>query len=223
MERSCTWSVISNNCWGAGFYQDAGYSYNTPFVGLWLHPDDYLSLLEDFRAIMSSPIEIASSSKRFGNTPYPVGMLRGGIEVQFLHYRDADHAKQTWERRTARLPVADDNLFVKICDRDGMSEAHLERFDTLAFRNKVGFVKRGKFDGAKYPWLVEIDGSGDTVPDGVRLWRVTRALREFDPYQWVGETRPKHGARSALWRGPPRTKRRNPLAGAYRKLMCFVN
>ena len=45
-------SIISNNCWGSEYYKEQKIEYNTPFVGLFVEPDDYLALLANFRVAL---------------------------------------------------------------------------------------------------------------------------------------------------------------------------
>ena len=182
-----SWAVISNNCWGAGIYQDLKIGYNTPFVGLFLYAQDYIALLQDFRHVMAMPLEIRRS--RFGDRKYPVGAL-GDIEIHFLHYATGDEAITKWTARTARLPKDDNALFIKICDRDGFREAHLAAFDNLPFRNKIGFVKQGRFPVYQYPWAVEIETPGETVKSGDELWRTTRDCTVFNAWTWLSISPP---------------------------------
>jgi uncharacterized protein (DUF1919 family) len=183
------WGIISNNCWGGPLYEELGCRYNTPTVGLWFYADDYLKLLQDFRNLIQKPLRFLPQSPH-GHSGYPVAVLDGGdIEIQFLHYSSEAEAHEKWARRVSRLPADDDDLFIKICDRDGFDHQHLELFNSLPFRNKIGFMKRGRFDVSGYHWAVEIDCEEPTVPDGIQLWRMTKQFSRFDCYAWVGQQR----------------------------------
>jgi uncharacterized protein (DUF1919 family) len=168
-------SIVSNNCWGAGLYEEARRPYDTPTVGLYFHADDYIRFLRNLRVCTAQELRFSSLAPI-----YPIGVLDtsdGDVEIHFLHYATEDAAYGAWTRRTPRLPKSDDDLLVKICDRDGFEERHLELFDALPYRNKIGFARRGRFPTAsRYSWLTEIDESenGLTVPNGVRLWELTR-------------------------------------------------
>lgn len=169
-----TFTVVSNNCWGAHLYPRLGVEYRTPFVGLFLYPDCYLRLLGRLRWYLGQSLEFRPRS-RYPDVPagpaYPVGCLGGDVEVHFLHYRSAD-----------------DRLFVKFCDRSGCTPEHLAAFDRLPFRNKVCFVSVPA-PGVRSAVLVPPDATG-TVPDGGRLTHVSLAY--FDAAGWLrgGSTRP---------------------------------
>ncbi len=182
------WAIISNNCWGAGLYQELDIKYNTPTVGLWFQADDYISLLQNFRSTISKPLQFIENS-RFGTKTHPVGLLGENIEVQFLHYSSQEEATRKWTSRTARLPVNDDDLYIKICDRDGLEQRHLDAFARLSFKHKVGFFKRGRFNILDYPWAVEVDSACPTVDDGVALWHQIRREGLFDASSWVTSQR----------------------------------
>jgi uncharacterized protein (DUF1919 family) len=178
------WAIVSNNCWGADLYQEAGLEYNTPTVGLWIHADDYIALLSDFRTLMASPLRFTQQS-RHGPKPHPVGVLGDGVEVQFQHYESEDEALRKWTARAARLPASDDDLYIKVCDRDGFDQGRLDAFARLPFAHKVGFFKRGRFDVSGLPWAIEVESSYPTVDDGLRLWRQVRDEGIFDAGAWV--------------------------------------
>ena len=187
MSTPPNWAIVSNNCWGAGLYQERRLRYNTPFVGLFLYPDDYVMLLQNFRALMSQQVSFREGS-RLGPRSYPVGVLGGEVEIQFMHYQGQDEALRKWSARAARLPVDDDALYFKACDREGFAPAHLAAFGALPFRNKVAFVKKGRFDVADCPWAVEVPTTSGAVPDGDKLWAATRSGAMFNAYDWVGRT-----------------------------------
>lgn len=161
------WAVLSNNCWGAELYRELALSYNTPTVGLWFTADDYLTFLQNLRTCLDTPLAFEPNA-----IDHPIGRL-GDVHIQFRHYRSEKEAFNKWTSRSSRLPKNDDDLYVKICDRDGFSEHHLQMFDALPFRNKIAFLKRGRFDVSAYSWAVEIDTDEDTVPDGLQLWKQT--------------------------------------------------
>src|SRR5690242_17800928 len=102
------WAIVSNNCWGSNLYQERQLQYNAPFVGLWLFPADYLRLLQNFRECVIRPLDFYRGPDRPGD--YPVGML-GDVQVNFMHYKTEQDAREKWERRVARLPASDDDLF----------------------------------------------------------------------------------------------------------------
>ncbi|PZW46621.1 uncharacterized protein DUF1919 [Humitalea rosea] len=120
-------------------------------------------------------------------------MIGDDIEIQFLHSPNEEDARRKWTERSRRLPENDAQLYVEIRDRDGFEARHLRAFAALPFKNKVAFLKRGRFDVVACPWAVEIDCPGGFVPDGVSLWEQTKALPHFDPEAWI---RPTQGCSS---------------------------
>lgn len=178
------WSIISNNCWGANCYQELKIKYNTPTVGLWFEIDDYIEFLSDFRTIIKEPLNFVNSGLD-GAKLYPIATLSNNIRIHFLHYESVDEARRKWEARVGRLPLSDDDLFVKICDRDGFEQRHLDAFARLPFIHKVGFFKRGRFDVSSYTWAIEVNSPYDVVADGVALWHQVRRERIFDAYSWL--------------------------------------
>lgn len=140
--RTTAFGIIANNCWGGEIYKYFDLPFNTPFIGLFLYPDCFLTLLENWKHIDIQEITLGHSSK-YHEAPlsYPVGLLAKGIEIHFLHYKTVEEAESKWKRRAARLIQISnpDHLFVRFCDRDGATDSHFKRFAALPFSHKISF------------------------------------------------------------------------------------
>lgn len=184
--RGKSFALVSNNCWGYELYGALGREYNTPFVGLFVPPDSYLRLLENFDDCLNAKLEFADAKVAAVAARYPVGLLGAGVEIHFLHYASADEARAKWERRTARLRIAraaDVPLAFKLCDRDGCTSEHLARFHALPFGRKVS-IGVCAFDSPNHLCRPELkDPSGDFVVDGVKLY--AQRYRCFDVAEWI--------------------------------------
>jgi len=137
---STDFGIVANNCWGGEIYKYYDLPFNTPFIGLFLYPDCYLRLLENWDQINLQEIILGNQSRYIeGQVAYPVGMLDHNIEIHFLHYHSLEEAESKWKRRAERLRKFEskERLFVKFCDRDGATEAHFERFHQLPFPHKI--------------------------------------------------------------------------------------
>jgi len=130
----------------------------TPTVGLFIMPTDYLVFLENLSLFLSSEAKLSfikpsdskwlsflANQKSFGT--YPVGVLQISknsapiqIELFFMHYSTASEAKEKWERRTQRVNW--DRLLIKFDDQNGCTLKEIEEFDKLPYRNKVFFSSR---------------------------------------------------------------------------------
>jgi uncharacterized protein (DUF1919 family) len=123
-------TVISNNCLGAsGIYQKYSLQYTTPTVGLWFYSKDYIRFIENLKYYLNQPIEFKNES-----SGYPIGVLGGDVEIQFMHYKSAEEAKQKWQRRSQRVNF--DNLFLIYSDKYGFKEEYLRRFERMPIDNK---------------------------------------------------------------------------------------
>ena len=187
--RGRRFSVISCNCWGAEIYRDLGMPYLTPFVGLYILPDDYLALLENYPAMLSSPLEFTVPRKNDSGRGYPVGLLDGRIEIHFVHYEDEAEARDKWERRCARLVRDLDSTFFMICDRDGCTGEHLERFERLPFSNKVAFVAHPMAGLAHAVVVPPRDVNASEVEEGPILYRQCHGY--FSMANWLNAATPR--------------------------------
>lgn len=130
--RNRSVSIVSNDCYSSFMYQWYDMPFNSPFVGLFILPDDYLSLLEHPERL-GAPIDITAEGH-----DYPVGTLPTGERIHFLHYHTAEEAHDKWTRRLARLDW--DNCIVKFSENNGCSPEHIRRFSRLPYRDKVVFT-----------------------------------------------------------------------------------
>lgn len=138
-------SIISNDCWSSFMYQFYGMTFNSPFAGIFIMPDDYLTMLTDPSVLADDPQMTTSDHSRHRAAlahlhTYPLGILPGGIEIHFLHHPDPDAALDKWRRRVKRIDW--DHAIIKFSENNGCTAEHLRRFDTLPFEHKVAFTCR---------------------------------------------------------------------------------
>lgn len=130
-------TVISANCVGAFILHDLNEPFNSPFVNLYLSPNDFVRYLQNIEFYQQQSLTFIQSEK-----PYPVAKL-ADLKVHFMHYRNSQEAQQKWLARSARMNL--DNLFIMMTDKDdaqGIAYEDLAAFDQLPFKNKVVFTRK---------------------------------------------------------------------------------
>jgi uncharacterized protein (DUF1919 family) len=198
--RRLNFSIVSNNCWGGHIHQIIGDEYRSPFVGLYLAPECYLNMLQDFQATVRRPLKFAKYSRhdyinqmRAGKKDHtPIGQLGDDIELQFVHYQTEAEAEEKWNRRLKRMVSDENRIFFKFCDRDGCTPEQLATFDMLPFRNKVCFVSRKKHSVKCGVWIPS--STDDNVPDG-------RILGGISPHYFDGADWLNGGSGKTHWPG----------------------
>jgi uncharacterized protein (DUF1919 family) len=194
---STPFAIVSNNCWGAHFYQQLSLPYSTPFVGLFLRPACYLTLLGDFDRIVHGELKFVEQSRyadinakreKADHGKHPIAILGDAVEVNFLHEKTEAEARDKWQRRVARMPGDPARRFYKFCDFDRPSEEQLRVFDALPLAHKVMFV--AKPPAAKS--AIVVPSTDDRVPDGMALQ--TACLPYFDHAAWLAGRDPRPGA-----------------------------
>jgi uncharacterized protein (DUF1919 family) len=144
--RNMSFSIISNDCVGAGIYQKLGLQYTTPTIGLFFFSDDYIRFLENFEHYIRQQVIFIESSKHpeanelCRRNHYPIGVLDSDVEVQFLHYESEEEAVEKWNRRKERIYF--ENLFFIYSDKDNFKEEYLDRYEKLPFKNKIFFSSK---------------------------------------------------------------------------------
>lgn len=175
--KNKSFTIISNDCWGAEVYKETNIPYLTPFVGLMLMAPCYIKLLQNIDILKTEKLKFISKSKYPLNISkkYPIGLLND-IEIHFLHYKDEEEAKIKWERRSKRINW--NNLFIKFDgEKDFCTPELIKLFDELPYPNKVCFVKNN---------LENINSAitiSDWNPDGKLMYRFCQ--KDFDVIRWL--------------------------------------
>ncbi|MBE8724537.1 DUF1919 domain-containing protein [Flavobacterium hungaricum] len=178
--------IISNNCWGAEIYIERQIEYNSPFVGLFIPPLQFVKMANNLpeylrqELVFKQETQFKEYEELYLKEKYPLALL-GDIEIHFLHYKDEKEALSKWKRRLKRMPEDASNWFVKACDRE-INE--WPKFITLwnSIRYKKVFFSAKKRTGINY--LISITESYDNyVTDGKSLYLLSKDY--FDVDNWI--------------------------------------
>jgi len=126
-------SIIASTCNGGVIYHDLGLQYRSPFINLWIKPDDFIKLLSDLRGYLTYDLRFI----REEGISYPVAVLKD-IHIYFQHYKTEEEAESCWKRRVKRMEY--DNVAVFFTDRDGCTYENLKNFDNSPYERKVVFT-----------------------------------------------------------------------------------
>lgn len=141
-------TIISNNCWGGTIYETYGLPKQSPTVGMFIMPDDYLKLISNLQHYIAAPLLFIQPEKskwapELRNKPnwgsYLIGRIND-VELHMLHYHDEITARQKWESRVKR--INHNRLIFKFNDQNGATEAHFKAFDALNLDHKILFSVR---------------------------------------------------------------------------------
>lgn len=159
-------TIISNNCWGTFVYKKFGLEYGSPFVNLVVFAPDYIDLLENFSLELMRQLSFTTheNSKykdeliRLGlyEQEYPIGILDGRYELHFIHYHSERDAREKWLKRVERMNLK--RIIVKFSDGDLFEESMAERFENLAFKNKIAFVAKEFSESPSFVTLEKFRG-----------------------------------------------------------------
>jgi uncharacterized protein (DUF1919 family) len=178
--------IISNNCWGAEFYIDRNIKYNSPFVGLFIPPSQFVKMVNNLQEYLKLDLVFIKKTKfkeyeeLHLKEKYPIALL-GDIEIHFLHYNDENEAVTKWNRRLNRMPQDTSNWFVKGCDVEIFNWVeYADLWNSIRY-NKVFFSakKRNEIDN-----LIHIvESFNDYVTDGKALYKLSKDY--FDIDKWI--------------------------------------
>lgn len=173
--------IIANNCWGAEVYKRYNKPFNTPIIGLYFYPEDYLNFISDLRKNLTTEVSFIKESRNIQNQKHPVGVIND-IEVHFLHYDSEEEAYDKWTRRCKRVPEDISKLHFKFDDRDGATPEHIQRFHSMKHPLSICFTKDD------YPELpnnlrIPMSGSEPNVMDGYDQFYVADNYFSLD--DWI--------------------------------------
>lgn len=151
-------TIISNNCWGGMIYESYNLPKNSPTVGLYFMPSDYIKFVKNIKQYVNSDLEFISlenskwkdyiqkNDSKAGK--YPIGRIKD-IEIFFLHYHSEIEALEKWKRRCKRINW--NKIIYKFNDQNGCTENDVEAFSKIDNENKIFFtVKDWNIDKSKY-------------------------------------------------------------------------
>lgn len=165
-------TIISNNCWAGHVYRRYGINYNTPTVGMYFFPEEYLKFISNLKENVNLPMKFipAFQSRHYqrlqelNQTNVPIAVLGDDIEIVMLHYHSEKEVIEKWNRRKARINW--NHLLVKNTMQNGMTEEQVRRYDALPFAHKIIFVPY-KMDGVKSAIWYKSDCKSDRVLDDI--------------------------------------------------------
>ena len=142
-------SIISSNCFAGRIMQDLNMQYNSPTLGLYFFADDYMEFLSNLKYYLTEAklVFLDQSRHPLANERrakwlhwYPIGLLGGKVEIQFLHYHTEHEAADKWYRRAQRVNF--DKLLVIGMEQNLTTLDHIKFFDTLPFKDKIFFSSK---------------------------------------------------------------------------------
>lgn len=180
--RNNTPSLISSNCNGAFILHDLNLQFRSPFVNLWMWPEDYIRFLRNMEYYLACELTFIDEN----DVSYPVGRLED-IKIYFQHYQSEQEAKAKWDERRKRIDL--ENLFILFSDRDGCTYEDLKEFDSLPYKNKVVFTNKQYPDIASAFYIKGYESKTcvGACYEYVNKFSGKRIYDQFDYVAWFNE------------------------------------
>lgn len=159
--REDTPSVVCNNCFGGVMLHHLGCRFCSPFVNLFLVPDEFVRLVENWEEAVAAGLGNVSEVKDSG-MPYPVGRIDSvGSRIFFNHDTDFNVARDKWRERVER--IRPDRTIFMFTAAMGDVES-LRRFDQSRVGGKIAFASE-TFATLDLPSLLTVKGWRDDDPE----------------------------------------------------------
>ena len=140
-------SIFSQNCIGGLVMNELNMQFMSPLVNCYMDMPDFVSFCENMDHYLNVlPTEIKQNERT-----YPVCILED-LKIYAVHYKTGEEFAEAWRRRSQR--VNKDKIFLIMTDRDGFSEALLDRIEALPYK-KVLF---SHIDYSNYEFVHKIPG-----------------------------------------------------------------
>lgn len=175
-------SLIASNCNGAMILHDLNMRFNSPFVDLWIKPQDFIKMCQNLSDYMNLDLQFTIEE----GIDYPIGFLKD-IKIYFQHYKTDKEAEYKWNERKPRINY--DNIFILFTDRDGCTKQDLIDFDNLKYKNKAVFVHKPHPDinSAVYIRGFEQNDSVGMCMDYKGRFSLKRYYDDFDYVNWFNK------------------------------------
>lgn len=122
-------TFLASNCTAGIIYHRLGMKFLSPTINMFIWQDDFLKFVLDLPHYLGCELQFIETEE-----PYPVAML-DDIKLYFNHYKTAEEAREKWEDRKKRMHM--DNLYILMCDRDGITEDDMRKLEQVDCKNKV--------------------------------------------------------------------------------------
>ncbi|WP_044976733.1 DUF1919 domain-containing protein [Ruminococcus sp. HUN007] len=126
-------TLVCSNCTGGFLYHWLKLEFCSPFINLYLTPNDFITMLEDFDNFLEYGIKEVKNSEY----DYPLGIGLHDELIHFMHYNSFENAIDAWNRRMHRF---DKNNMGIMLTNFGEDIELLKRFEQLPYKNKVCFT-----------------------------------------------------------------------------------
>lgn len=170
-EKFC---IISDDCWGGQIYRQYELPYNTPTVGLYVEPTEYITFFTNLHkpdACDMTFIQVEGITFPVAKTPYAT--------LFFVHYKSETEARETFVRRYKRIDW--DNLVVKIdFGKKEYTQEHIDRWNKLRIKRSVALYPPTKTKGDIWKgvcirnWLSNGAGQFDNTRRYVNIFSILR-------------------------------------------------
>lgn len=125
-------TIFANQCFGGLAYHNLDLPFTSPFINMFLLPEDYFKFLETPRKyINATPYFSHMQLEIHTNKLFPVARC-DDILLYFNHSSNIEEALTCWNRRKARIDW--DNILISFAS---ICEADIERFEHIPYKKKV--------------------------------------------------------------------------------------
>lgn len=159
-------TIISNNCWGGICYEYYGLPKLSPTVGLYFYADEYIRFISNLEKYLTTELKFIDvieskyckelTAKK--QTQIPIGLL-DDVEIVFLHAKDANNAKDKWQRRVERVNW--NNMIYKFSYMNNCTLDHVREFENICSKRGGKHFAFVPYDFPEYKNAIVIEAEAD--------------------------------------------------------------
>lgn len=178
-------TFLASNCTAGIIYHRLGMKFLSPTINMFIWQDDFLKFVLDLPHYLGQELRFIETEE-----DYPVAML-DDIKLYFNHYKTEEDAREKWEERKQRINM--DNLFILMCDRDGITEEDMHKLEQVKCRNRVVLTAKDHPDvecAFQLPEYAQEDYVGYYLGKNA-ITDKTVVEKHFDFVKWLNGETPK--------------------------------
>ncbi len=177
-------SLFCGNCMGGMIYHDLGLEFKSPTINLMMLQPQFSKFMLNLNKYINEPLKFIEQE----NSVCPIAQYDDGIKIYFTHYDNKEIAEKKWFDRINRIDY--DNMFVVLCERDGLCYEDMVELGKLNVKGLVIFTAK-EYD---LPYTLQIKKYKDQEAVGNMLSRtIWNDSREYEKYfnfvKWFNEAK----------------------------------
>lgn len=139
--KNNNFTLLTSTCIGGVIYNRLGMQFLSPTINLWIRQPDFCQFCSELDYYLNQTLEFYDEPSRKGECPCAhLGTGEKQISIHFVHYKTEEEARNSWEKRKARINR--DNLYIITSDGNDSVPSDFEKLENVLCKRKIVFTSK---------------------------------------------------------------------------------